>query len=251
MSLMTDAAIALASLPNLRDLGGWPAENGSRTRHGVVYRSEAPALADPDDAAALVDVLGVTDVVDLRLAEETAHRPLPGPLRDRVRYHHVPFAVEVPPHELEQVDMGNGLTAAALGRFYLWMAERNREALHEALTRLAQADGPALVHCAVGKDRTGLTAASALLAVGAPEDAIVADYASSDAPMRAVMPRHDPALGPEDVPHDAGLQAPAEAMRVLLDGLRERLGDPRAYLHEVDPRGSVRAALRQRLLERA
>jgi len=182
MVRMTDTTVALASLPNLRDLGGWPAHNGSRTRPGVVYRSEAPALAAPEDVAALAEVLGITDVVDLRLPEETEHRPLPEALRARVRYHHVPFAVEVPPHELEQHAPGDGVTATELGRFYVWMAQRNVAALGQALTHLAQAEGAALVHCAVGKDRTGLTAATALLAVGAPEDAIVADYASSDAP---------------------------------------------------------------------
>ena len=45
------------------------------------------------------------------------------------------------------------------------------------LRRLAEPDSlPTIIHCAGGKDRTGLAAALVLLALGVPEDVVVRDY---------------------------------------------------------------------------
>ena len=45
-------------------------------------------------------------------------------------------------------------------------------------------DGPVLVHCMAGKDRTGIVVALVQAAIGVPLDSIVEDYARSDAPTR-------------------------------------------------------------------
>ena len=42
------------------------------------------------------------------------------------------------------------------------------------------ADQPVLVHCSVGKDRTGVTVALTLAAAGVDEAAVVADYARTE-----------------------------------------------------------------------
>ncbi len=69
---------------NMRDLGGWPAENGCRVRQGMVYRSQGlndnSALGDTpgrnrltvEDARYLKDVLGIKTELDLRKPFETA-----------------------------------------------------------------------------------------------------------------------------------------------------------------------------------
>ena len=44
------------------------------------------------------------------------------------------------------------------------------------------ADGPVLVHCVAGKDRTGLVVALIQAALGVPRDSIIAEYALSDEP---------------------------------------------------------------------
>jgi protein-tyrosine phosphatase len=48
-----------------------------------------------------------------------------------------------------------------------------------AFTAVAQADGTALVHCAGGKDRTGLVCALALRLAGVPAEAVADDWAIS------------------------------------------------------------------------
>lgn len=241
----------LASLPNLRDLGGRPTADGGWVRRGLIYRSEAPCLATPADQAALGERLHVAEVVDLRRDEEHRAAPLPPAVAARARWHRVPLEVDAPPHVAEQLPATEELTSADMGRFYAWIARRNTRRLAQVLELLAEADAPVLIHCAVGKDRTGVVSGVALLALGVAPDEVVADYARSDAAMAAVLPRHDDRLTPDRIDGDVRLRAPAAAMAALLDHLAEAHGSPWAWLEELDPGGSLRAGLRRRLVEPA
>ena len=58
-------SIAIASVPNLRDLGGWPTRTGGRVRWGLVYRSTALSHLAEEDMAAFA-ALGIRSVYDLR-----------------------------------------------------------------------------------------------------------------------------------------------------------------------------------------
>ena len=66
--------IPIPSLPNLRDLGGWPTRGGGSVRRGQVFRSTAlHALADEDVAS--FGNLGIRTVYDLRTEAEKAKQP--------------------------------------------------------------------------------------------------------------------------------------------------------------------------------
>jgi hypothetical protein len=93
MSEAPGARIEIASLPNLRDLGGWPTADGGRVRRGLLYRSVALDKLDEPGTAA-VTRLGIRTVIDLRTEGERTAEPdrLPdgrgatsraGPLHDR------------------------------------------------------------------------------------------------------------------------------------------------------------------------
>jgi protein-tyrosine phosphatase len=237
----------LASLPNLRDLGGHPTADGGRVRRGLIYRSEAPCLATPADQAALSQRLRIAEVVDLRRDEEHRASPLPPAVAARARWHRVPLQVDVPPHVAEQLAPAEH-TDGDMGRFYAWVARANTDRLAQVLEVLADAEAPVLVHCAVGKDRTGVVAGVLLLALGVAPDDVVADYARSDAAMRAVLPRHDDRLTPDRIDGDVRLRAPAAAMAALLDHLAEARGSPSGWLDELDPGGALRGRLRRRLV---
>jgi protein-tyrosine phosphatase len=58
-----------------------------------------------------------------------------------------------------------------------------------ALRTIAGAVGVALVHCAAGKDRTGVVVALALSAVGVRQEEIVADYAATGERTGALVER--------------------------------------------------------------
>src|SRR5690606_32732553 len=67
-------AIVLATLPNLRDAGGWPTADGRRVRTGVLFRSTALDRLDEADADAVV-ALGIRSVVDFRTSLERESQP--------------------------------------------------------------------------------------------------------------------------------------------------------------------------------
>ena len=142
-----------------------------------------------------------------------------------------------------------------LGDLYVKTLESAGERVAEAVTLIAESPGPVLVHCAVGKDRTGLVIAAALAAVGVPREAIAADYHATDVNMRGAVARiaHD---------HDANeasravaqieehlpdlLRAPPDGMDAVLDEFEGAEGGPGGWLLE---HGMDEAAL-QRLRER-
>lgn len=68
------AAIPITSVPNLRDLGGWPARDGGTVRYGQVYRSTALDRLEAADRAAF-SALGVRTVYDLRTKSEATAQP--------------------------------------------------------------------------------------------------------------------------------------------------------------------------------
>lgn len=63
---------------------------------------------------------------------------------------------------------------------YLALSDRYRGALARALTALGNAEPPAAIHCAGGRDRTGIACGMALWLAGVEPDAIAADHAMSD-----------------------------------------------------------------------
>jgi protein tyrosine/serine phosphatase len=63
---------------------------------------------------------------------------------------------------------------------YLALADRYRGELAQALTLLGDAEPPAAVHCAGGRDRTGIACGMALWLAGVEPDVIAADHALSD-----------------------------------------------------------------------
>jgi len=63
---------------------------------------------------------------------------------------------------------------------YLALADRYRAELAQALTLLGDAEPPAAIHCAGGRDRTGIACGMALWLAGVEPEAIAADHALSD-----------------------------------------------------------------------
>jgi hypothetical protein len=72
-----------------------------------------------------------------------------------------------------------------LRRYYEVILSGSGPAIGAAMRALAQPGAlPGLVHCAVGKDRTGVICALILSLCGVPDDAIAADYAVSERELR-------------------------------------------------------------------
>jgi protein-tyrosine phosphatase len=151
---------------NVRDLGGLPLAGGGETAYGVVVRADSlPGLTDAGRQA-LVDYR-VSLVVDLRGEHEEDDIPDGVPV-SRVR-------LPMNPRGLEAAWNWPSMREA-----YLELADHYRGRFAQALTTLGNAEPPAAIHCAGGRDRTGIACGMALWLAGVEPDAIAADHALSD-----------------------------------------------------------------------
>ena len=140
------------ALLNARDLGGLPTADGRETRHGALVRSDSLASLTPAGRDAVL-AYGVRTVVDLRLPFELKAEPNPfaGRGRHGVAYHNVSF--------IDPASPPPGI-ATTLAEDYSSMLDRFGRRVAAVVTTIADAaDGGVLIHCAAGKDRTGLIVA--------------------------------------------------------------------------------------------
>ena len=152
---------------NVRDLGGLPLRDGGETRFGVVVRADSLRTLTDEGRRALVDY-GVTRVVDLRHDGELEVDP-PGDLP-------VPV-VRVP---VDPRDDRVTWEWPTMRDVYTRLLELFRTPFARAVAELARAEPPVAVHCAGGRDRTGIVCGLVSWLAGVEPEAIAADHALSD-----------------------------------------------------------------------
>ncbi|MGE3621005.1 MAG: tyrosine-protein phosphatase [Acidimicrobiia bacterium] len=223
--------LTLEGLANARDVGGLPLAGGGTTRGGVLLRSDEPVACTPADVAQLVEVVGLRRVVDLRSLREH-ETSAPHALRDAgVEYLSLSLRDRASTTEDRAASRAeaDGLSEDDL---LVWMARRYRQTLDVAtealiglLPTLAHQDGPTLVHCAAGKDRTGVVVAMLLSLAGVERPAVVADYAVTDGRMDRVLAALRARRGPgiDELPPVLH-RAPARVMDHFLASVDEDLG---------------------------
>ena len=223
---------------NVRDLGGLPA-HGGRTRRGAVVRADSRASLTDAGWLSLLGY-GVSRIVDLRRPAERADDPAPPDGVD-VEVVHVSLMDGIEPGDPAWAEVVAAAEAAPTLRdgyeiFYAAALERCRPAVAAALAAIADAPpGAVVVHCAGGKDRTGLVVAQLLRLCGVSLETIDADYTATEARLLA---RFDPETA----------AAPAGAMEATLAGLERRHGSVEAYLAGSGLGETAIARLRGRLL---
>jgi protein-tyrosine phosphatase len=253
--------IDLEGAVNVRDLGGLPTEDGGETVAGRLLRSDNLQDLSPSDVATLVGEFGVTTVVDLRSTHElAAEGPAPLDAVDGVRHVHHP----VLPERGESTDI---VAAALLSRreqdqsrypddpaagHYLGYLEDRPDQVTGALRTIARAPGPALVHCAAGKDRTGVVIALALSVAGVRPAAIIADYAATGERVELILDRlRSSATYKADIDGKPAIvhEARPQTMTAFLAEVDARHGGVTAWLAGHDFSGEDLRLLRARLRE--
>ncbi len=187
--------LALTGAFNFRDLGGLPTADGRRTRPGRLFRSDTLQALTEADVTYLVESLGVMLVIDLRDTDEAVQegRGLLG--QSSLGYVNLPLKAAPAAAGTTQASLAPagsapvGLGSATLD-FYVGHLESSSLMLPLALQILAVSlTQPVVVHCAAGKDRTGLVVALALGIAGVGDGAIVADYMATARSMPLINER--------------------------------------------------------------
>jgi protein-tyrosine phosphatase len=195
-------------------------------RWGQLYRSDSLgklAGSDLDQFAAV----GVRTVIDLRHAWEVSSGGRVPDLNG-LAYHNC--SIEHRPYDQSKLtDVVDPV------RF---LADRYAEAATDGVAELGQAlrviaaadSAPVVIHCASGKDRTGILAALVLSLLDVSDDDIVADFALTGlATQRLIADWHAFYPGRELLwPHYG--TAPPELMSVFLAELAETFGSVREYV---------------------
>ena len=259
---MSGRWMSLDGAVNARDLGGLPLEDGGTTATGVLLRSDNLQGLTPADVGTLVDEVGIRLVVDLRTGAEVQLEG-PGPLvRDgRAEIRHRSLYPESGEHTdvdasavmpwIERRRNGHSPSVETPAvRSYLGYLRDRPDSIVDALRDAAHADGATIVHCAAGKDRTGVVCALALAVAGATRAAIVGDYVATGERIGPIMARlkASPTYADDlDGSPDEAHVPRAASMERVLDVLDERHGGPLGWLEEHGFGADDAIALRARL----
>ncbi|MBL1085948.1 tyrosine-protein phosphatase [Streptomyces actinomycinicus] len=254
----------LAGVRNFRDVGGLPTVDGRRVRYGVLYRSGHLAHATEQDAAFLAS-LDLHTVFDFRnAADQRLEGPdveLPGvrnvnlPLSDPADG--AEFWKMVRDGDLDQLReiLDDGKAAGRMTASYRKIVKERTAEHSQVLHALAEDSVPALMHCAAGKDRAGISIAVTLLALGVERDAIVSDYLESNAKHRRYKVHRSGSADTAYTPEVMELLSPlfdarAEYLAAAFDSIEQTWGDVDTYLERglrLSPEN--RGRLRDRLLD--
>jgi hypothetical protein len=247
--------LALEGAVNARDVGGLPLSAGGATREGVLLRTDNLQGLTANDVDALEE-LGLRLVVDLRTTMELELEG-PGPLVGRVEIRHRSLHPErgirtdaAAESVLPWRRPGGDADETPMVRAYLGYLHDRPDSIVAALRDVAHGEGAAIVHCAAGKDRTGMVVALALEAIGVEREAVVADYVATGERISAVLERlrASPTYA-EDLDDDSDdIHIPRpETLERVLGLLDERHGGPRGWLGAHGFRTGDLAGLRARL----
>ena len=252
--------IDFEAIENFRDFGGYPTACGRGLVHGRLYRSGDHSRATEADLERL-RALGVGAIVDLRQRSEREREPgrrWPG------------FAGEVIESDLvsDTPDWVETLKTAPLTAEWWYentlshyrqnAFEPHHVAVFRGLMRhLAHGEGAVVVHCAAGKDRTGIACALVHHLAGVSREEMVADFLLTNDETRLARKM---AAGAAFVERVTGRTPSDEAMRVaaqvypgyldaLFESIEARHGTVDAYLEAVlGVDAALRETIRARLL---
>ena len=218
--------ITLDGCYNLRDVGGYRTRDGHHTRWRTLLRSDSLHRLTPASWAALRDY-GLRTVIDLRRPAELRYSGYTVDSASGIRYHHLPIfdddmypLVDRPARDLDQL--------------YQLLLDHCGASFVQVLRAIGGEEGaPALVHCAVGKDRTGLTIALALQIAGVDNETIAEDYSHSSGllgPVYDEFRASEREQGGDMERLERILESRHETMLRALDYLEKRYGGGPSYL---------------------
>lgn len=241
-----DRLLAIPGTCNVRDLGGYASGQG-QTQWRRLLRADS--LYEMSDAGKrqLLDI-GLTTVIDLRVASEAKRAPDPFTGDDPIAQHRISvFEGIIPkawPTDTDSKDMLLDIYKKAL--------DECGDAFAEVLTTISRAgDGMVLFHCSAGKDRTGLVAALLLSVAGVDKRTVVQDYALTELMMASRLAQMVASCYAEGMTAsviEPLLACKPQTMSSTLDYLQEQHDSVEGYLKHIGVETKDIQALQGRLL---
>jgi protein-tyrosine phosphatase len=242
ISVTRPRLVALHGGCNFRDIGGYPTQAGRTVRWGRVYRAGVLSYFTERDHDTLHG-LEVRAVCDLRRAEEREREPSAWPAGENLqRPAHLHWDDGTHTPTIRAFAANRPVTAAGMFDAMIdlyralptWMAGRIR-GLFDCI---ATGSVPLVVHCAAGKDRTGVAIAVLLCALDVSRQTAIEDYLlTNDAGdfEQFLRTRHDTQFGLTDIHHPL-LSMPDDIRRVLFSAHVDFL---QAAFESIDALGGI------------
>lgn len=235
--------IPLQGVENFRDFGDYAAGQG-RLKKGVLFRAAHQAEATDEDLAVMA-ALNLTTIVDLRRPNERERDPSRrwDGFAAEVIDNDLGVAGEDPWHVFLR---GSDLSVASI-RGYLVeyyrrapFKERHLDLFRRYFQALAAARGPVLIHCAAGKDRTGLLAALTHHVAGVGDDDVIADYLLTNneerfarrGPKFAAIIEAATGRRPSDAAMRAAMGVEADYLATAITEMKAQYGSIDGYLEQ-------------------
>ena len=254
--------LALEGVENFRDFGDYETLDGRRVKKGRFYRSASHGRATDEDLEA-IGRLDIALVVDLRRASERQRDPSRRhpTFRGRVIENDIGDDTEDSwVAHVRDSDLSEASFRDFLVTFYREapFEERHIDLFSRYFEALAETDGPVLVHCAAGKDRTGILVALTHHVAGVHPEAVIEDYLLTNHPERfaARMPMMGAYMAeiagrpPSEAVMRIALGVEADYLRTAFEEMEARHGGVDGYLEQaLGLDAGKRALLRERLLD--
>jgi protein tyrosine/serine phosphatase len=249
--------IRLEAVENFRDYGDYPTASGRRLKRGRLYRSASHGRATDADLEAIA-ALNLAVIVDLRRPGERQRDPArrPADFKGRVIQNDEGEGADDDPWWtfVRSCDLSEQAFRDYLRDYYRTapFKPRHIDLFTRYFLALAGGEGPMLIHCAAGKDRTGVLAALTHHVAGVHADDIRADYLLTNnperiaarAPMVAAMIAQETGRTPTDAAIRAAIGVEAEYLDEAFRAIEAGHGAVDAYLERTL---GVDAAMREQL----
>ena len=233
--------LAFAGGNNFRELGGYEADEGKHVKWGQIWRGIPTGALTGEADRRLLDSLGLRLILDLRSSGEAKKEPDYVP--DGARLVQIcglcaedGAEIAFAPGDIEKLMQTAEEGESISQRLYRRMLTGNK-AFKELFRALEAGETPILFHCSAGKDRTGVAAMLILLALGASDEVICADFEQTNACRKAeidaVLAEHaaeiaaDPACR---MRYYAMAGVDPAAAPFVLDTIRRKFGSAENYL---------------------
>ena len=234
-------------LHNFRDLGGYATADAGATKWGVLFRSDNLRKLSESADVERFRALDVRTVIDLRYPweiEQSGRVPeFPG-----LRY--VNLSIEHQPYD--QGALGDDFDPwRFLADRYMEVAQDGVKEIRGVLKVIADPDsGTTVVHCASGKDRTGIIAMLVLSLVGVSEEDVLDDFALTELATQRLIADWKAFYPDRELSWSAYARAPKEPMKLFIADLTSRYGSVAGYAEqELGFGGDLLAALKAKLVD--
>ncbi|MFH1195551.1 MAG: tyrosine-protein phosphatase [bacterium] len=171
---------------NFRDIGGCELLDGCKMKSGLIFRSDELSKLTRRDSEKL-NQLNIKLVIDLRMAKECRFKPDRIGPNSKINYTNIPIRPSnnnishihyIKSYIVKRTGLNYG---DFLKEHYKIIAFDRYSELREIFGLLSDKNNlPAVIHCSVGKDRTGFISALIQLLIGVSRDKILNDYLASN-----------------------------------------------------------------------